>query len=113
VAALGRSWRWAHALFGVFMVGAGVVALAWPEATFIALAAVIGWFLLFQGTLDVVVSLFVRFQLWWLRLVVGLAGILIAFWPSATRGGPSSSSPCGWGQAPWPAASRRSPWPSS
>jgi uncharacterized membrane protein HdeD (DUF308 family) len=80
VAMMGRSWRWAHALVGVLLVATGILAITWPDVTFLALAAVIGWFLLFQGTLDVVVSLFLRFELWWLRLIVGLAEILIAFW---------------------------------
>jgi deazaflavin-dependent oxidoreductase (nitroreductase family) len=75
-----RSWRWAHLALGVLCVGAGVVALFWPAITFIALAAVIGWFLLFQGTFDVVGALVYRHELWWLRLIIGALEVAVAFW---------------------------------
>jgi deazaflavin-dependent oxidoreductase (nitroreductase family) len=75
-----RSWRWAHALLAVLSIGAAVVAFVWPAVTFVALAAIIGWLLLFQGTFDVITSLAYRPALWGLRLAAGIVEIAVAFW---------------------------------
>lgn len=75
-----RDWRWLHAVLGVLSIGAGFVALVWPDITFVALAAVVGWFLLFQGTMDVVGSLMYRHDFWWLRLLMGAIEIAVAIW---------------------------------
>ncbi len=80
VASTVPSWRWAHALLGVLCLGAGIIALAWPEITFLALAALIGWFLLFVGVFDIVTSLVDRQDLWWLQLIAGVVQVAVAFW---------------------------------
>jgi uncharacterized membrane protein HdeD (DUF308 family) len=80
VTALAPSWKWAHALLaGLFAVG-GVMAFAWPDSTFVVLARLISWYLLFLGTFEIVESLAVRGSLWGLRLVTGIATVAIAFW---------------------------------
>ena len=74
-------WKIAHGLLGALFVLAGVVAFFRPDDTFVALAALVGWVLLFKGILDVVVALVNRHaELWWLTLLVGIAQILLAFW---------------------------------
>lgn len=77
-----ESWKWLHVLFGVISIIAGVVALVWPGQTFLVLAAIIGWYLLFDGTVNVVVSVVSRSvnDLWWLGLILGIAEILVGFW---------------------------------
>ena len=82
VAGVTDSWRWLHALFGIIAIVAGVVALAWPGQTFVVLAAITGWFLLFDGIVNVVVSITTRSSndLWWLTLLLGIAEVLIGFW---------------------------------
>lgn len=82
IAGLVRDWRWLHVLFGIVGVGAGVVAFVWPEQTFLTLATLIAWYLLLKGTLDVVMAFLLKQEdeLWWLRLAVGIAEILIGFW---------------------------------
>lgn len=81
LAAIAPNWRWAHVLLGVLFVAGGVVAFAWPHSTFLVLARLIGWYLLFLGTFEVVESLAYRgVELWWLRLIAGIATIGIAFW---------------------------------
>jgi uncharacterized membrane protein HdeD (DUF308 family) len=81
VAAITPSWTWARVLLGVAFIIGGVVAFAWPKETFLVLADLIGWYLLFLGTFEVVESLSSRrTELWWLRLIVGAATIAIAFW---------------------------------
>jgi uncharacterized membrane protein HdeD (DUF308 family) len=86
VAAAVDSWKWLHVVFGVLFIVAGIFALVRPTAAFFSLAAIIGWYLLFKGFLDIVVSLSARMvsDLWWLGLVVGIAEILIGFWAAGS-----------------------------
>lgn len=80
-----ESWRWLHALIGVLFALVGVLSLIRPEASFLTLAALIGWFLLFKGFLDIIVSLSNRaFDLWWLGLVIGIIELLIGFWAAGS-----------------------------
>lgn len=75
-------WKWLHAvLSGLFLVG-GVATLVWPEITFVALANLIGWYLLFKGTFDVVAALSLRdrIELWGLGLAAGILQLMLAFW---------------------------------
>ncbi len=67
-------WRWAHVALAVLFVGAGVICLVWPEITFLALAAIVGWFLLLQGSLDVGLALMDRQGMWWLRFADSKSG---------------------------------------
>jgi uncharacterized membrane protein HdeD (DUF308 family) len=81
------SWRWLHVLMGIVFIIAGTFAFIRPGSTFLALAAIIGWFLIFKGFLDIVVALSNReFDLWWLGLVVGMAELLIGFWAASYPG---------------------------
>ena len=81
VASIAPNLTWAHALLGVLFLGGGVVAFAWPGETFLVLADLIGWYLLFLGTFEVVESIASRrTELWWLRLISGAATVAIAFW---------------------------------
>ncbi len=76
------SWRWLHIVFGIIAIIAGFIALAWPGQTFLVLAAIIGWYVLFAGIMDIVVSFATRDinDLWWLQLLLGIAQVLIGFW---------------------------------
>jgi uncharacterized membrane protein HdeD (DUF308 family) len=80
------SWRWLHVLLGVLFIIAGVFAFIRPESAFLTLAAIIGWYLIFKGFLDLVVSLSIRHtsDLWWLGMVVGIAELLIGFWAAGS-----------------------------
>ena len=83
-----EGWRWVHILFGIISIIAGIVALAWPGQTFLVLATLIGWFLMLDGIMNVVVSVSTRElnDLWWLGLVLGIAEILIGFWAAGYVG---------------------------
>lgn len=72
--------KWLHIALGVLFVGAGIFAIAWPAITFVALAAIIGWFLLFGGVFDIVGALIDRHDLWWLRLITGVIEIALGLW---------------------------------
>jgi uncharacterized membrane protein HdeD (DUF308 family) len=82
LAAVLESWQWLHALAGIVCIAAGVVALVWPDQTFLVLAGIIGWFLLFRGTFNIVESLLVKddVEQWWLILITGILQVAIALW---------------------------------
>ncbi len=77
-----RSWRWLHILFGIIAIVAGFVAILWPGETFLVLAAIIGWYVLFAGIFDLVTAFATKDEndMWWLQLILGIAQILIGFW---------------------------------
>jgi uncharacterized membrane protein HdeD (DUF308 family) len=85
VAAVSPGWKWLYITIGIISIIAGIVALAWPGETFLVLAAIIGWLLLFYGIVDVVVSIGTRHiqDLWWLQLIVGIAMMLLGLWAIA------------------------------
>jgi uncharacterized membrane protein HdeD (DUF308 family) len=82
VASVAESWRWLHAVFGVLSVVAGIVALVWPGETFLILAAIVGWYLMFDGMVNLATAIITRDvnDAWWLGLVLGIAQILVGFW---------------------------------
>ncbi len=88
LASMVQSWKWVHVVFGVISIIAGIVALAWPQQTFVVLAAVLAWYLLFMGIFEIVVSFMTRHDddLWWLRLVLGVVEVLVGFWAIAYIG---------------------------
>lgn len=87
MATLVDRWKWAYVLLGVVLIIVGGVALTTPQDTFWALSAVIGWFLLFKGTFDIVIALANRdAELWWLTLVLGIVEIGLAFWAAGYFG---------------------------
>jgi uncharacterized membrane protein HdeD (DUF308 family) len=82
VAFQAEGWRWLHIVFAIIAILAGIIALVWPGQTFLVLAAIIGWYILFAGIMDIVTSIAVKEEndLWWLQLVLGIAEVLIGFW---------------------------------
>jgi uncharacterized membrane protein HdeD (DUF308 family) len=74
-------WRIAHGFLGVIFVAAGIVAFFRPQGTFVALASIVAWVLLFKGTFDIVLALAMHpAHLWWVGLIVGVIELLVAFW---------------------------------
>src|SRR5205809_3649473 len=57
-AAVGRGMRWAHVLLGFLFLMGGFWAFFRPINAFWALASVLGFLLVFKGSLDLVCSLF-------------------------------------------------------
>jgi uncharacterized membrane protein HdeD (DUF308 family) len=81
VGASTTGWQIAHAILGVLFVAAGIVAFFRPQGTFVALAAIVAWVLLFKGIFDIVLALVTNpAHLWWVGLIVGIIEILVAFW---------------------------------
>lgn len=72
-------WRWLHGVLGLILLAGGIVALANPINTFLSIAALVGWVLLFKGLFDIVLALSNRdVDLWWTRLVLGMLELFLA-----------------------------------
>ena len=82
VAAVAPGWKWLYILIGVVSIFAGFLALIWPGQTFLVLAAITGWLLLFYGIIDIVFAFSTRHLegMWWLQLVSGILMVLLGFW---------------------------------
>ena len=80
-----RWWRLLHALLGLIFVATGVVAFFSPGNTFVGLAAVISFYLIFAGVWDVVSSLAMRnVPGWWIQLVSGLVELGLGYWAAGS-----------------------------
>jgi uncharacterized membrane protein HdeD (DUF308 family) len=79
-----KSWRWAHVLLGVFFFGGAIWSFISPYDAFWALASVLGFLLIFKGTLDLMASIMTKEAnpVWWLGLTAGILEILLGFWAS-------------------------------
>jgi uncharacterized membrane protein HdeD (DUF308 family) len=87
IAGATRGWKIGHALLGVAFVVIGVIAFIHPGNTFAALAAVLSFYFIFKGTVDIAVALSSRDQdLWWLTLALGIVQILLGFWAAGDFG---------------------------
>jgi uncharacterized membrane protein HdeD (DUF308 family) len=75
-------WKWLRVVFGITFLITGLMALAAPFQTFGILAVLIGWYLLFKGMLDIVLSVAGRgaLPLWGLLLASGIAEAVIGVW---------------------------------
>src|SRR5712692_187341 len=75
-----------HAVGGVLAIGAGVVAVSWPDVTLFTLTLIIGFSLIVWGILDIASAFAVYgYRHWWLYLIRGVA--------AATLGGHRAGPP--------------------
>ena len=76
------NWLWA--LFSVFFLGAGIVALVNPETTTAGLADMLGFLFLLLGVWWLVEAFEQRAvnDLWWLTLVSAIILLILSFWAS-------------------------------
>jgi uncharacterized membrane protein HdeD (DUF308 family) len=81
-------WKLLNALLAVAFIAAGVVAFIHPGDTFLALAAVFSFFLVFAGTFDIIVSISARHEIevWWLQLIGGIIELALGFWAAGYYG---------------------------
>lgn len=81
-------WKLLNAVLAVAYIAAGVVSFFRPGGTFVALAAVMSFFLVFAGTSDIIQSLAARKEMeaWWLQLVSGVIELLLGFWAAGYWG---------------------------
>jgi uncharacterized membrane protein HdeD (DUF308 family) len=81
-------WKVVRGVLGVLFALVGVVALAYPDRTFVEVAAIFSFFLLLKGGFDIMSALLLRREadLWWIALIVGVVEILLAFWAAGNFG---------------------------
>ena len=80
--------RFGHALLALAFFVIGIVAFVHPGNTFAALAAVMSFYFVLKGMLDVGLAVALRHEIstWWLQLLIGIAEILIGFWAAGDFG---------------------------
>ncbi len=88
VGASSTGWKIFHVLFGLVFVVVGIVAFFKPGGTFEALAAVMSFFLVFAGVLNIVLAIATKDEIpvWWLTLVIGIVEVLLGFWAAGYWG---------------------------
>jgi uncharacterized membrane protein HdeD (DUF308 family) len=81
-------WKLLYAILAVVFIVAGIVAFIHPGNTFLALAAVFSFFLIFAGTFDIVIAISTRHEIevWWLQLIGGIIELALGFWAAGYYG---------------------------
>jgi uncharacterized membrane protein HdeD (DUF308 family) len=82
---------WSKLLYGILAVvfiATGIVSFIHPGDTFLALAAVMSFFLIFAGTFDIIAAISARreIEVWWLQLVGGIIELALGFWAAGYYG---------------------------
>lgn len=81
-------WKVVRVILGVLFVVIGIVALAYPDRTFVEVAAIFSFFLVLKGAFDAMYGLMSRDEVeyWWVNLIVGTVEILLGFWAAGNFG---------------------------
>jgi uncharacterized membrane protein HdeD (DUF308 family) len=81
-------WKLLYGFLAVVFIAAGVVSFIHPGDTFVALAAIISFFLVFAGTFDIITAISARHEIevWWLQLVGGIIEVALGFWAAGYYG---------------------------
>jgi uncharacterized membrane protein HdeD (DUF308 family) len=81
-------WRLLNGVLAAAFLIAGITAFVHPGDTFLALAAIFSFFLLFAGTFDIIQSIAARNEVgaWWLQLIGGIILVVLAFWAAGYYG---------------------------
>jgi uncharacterized membrane protein HdeD (DUF308 family) len=77
-----------YAVLAIVFIVAGVTAFIHPGNTFVALAAVFSFFLVFAGTFDIIIAISTRHEIevWWLQLIGGIIELALGFWAAGYYG---------------------------
>jgi uncharacterized membrane protein HdeD (DUF308 family) len=80
-------WTIWHILLALAFLVIGIVSFVHPGGTFRALAAVISVYFVIKGFFDVVIGISQHGEeLWWLRMLIGFAELVIGFWAAGDFG---------------------------
>src|SRR5256885_13034756 len=81
-------WKLLYGVLAVVFIGTGIVSFIHPGDTFLALAAVISFFLVFAGTFDIITAISARHEVevWWLQLIGGIIELALGFWAAGYYG---------------------------
>jgi uncharacterized membrane protein HdeD (DUF308 family) len=81
-------WKLLSAALAFVFIVSGIVAFIHPGDTFLALAAVFSFFLIFSGTFDIITAISARHEIevWWLQLIGGIIELVLGFWAAGYYG---------------------------
>lgn len=84
----GGWWKLLNAVLAVVFIVTGIVAFIHPGDTFVALAGVFSFFLIFAGTFDIIQAISMRHEIevWWLTLIGGIIELALGFWAAGYYG---------------------------
>jgi uncharacterized membrane protein HdeD (DUF308 family) len=79
-------WRIVHYILAALFFVTSIVSFAHPGDTFVALAALVSFFLVFRGSFDLIMALSLSRDMpgWWLLAITGIAELLIGFWAAGS-----------------------------
>lgn len=82
VGAAMEGWKWMWFLFGAILVVGGIVALVYPERTFLIVANILGFMFALTGVFWMIQAFVMRGydNLWWVTLITGILMIVLGFW---------------------------------
>jgi uncharacterized membrane protein HdeD (DUF308 family) len=81
-------WKLLNGILAVVFIATGIVSFIHPGNTFLALAAVMSFFLIFAGAFDIITAISARHEIevWWLTLIGGIIELLLGFWAAGYYG---------------------------
>jgi len=81
-------WKVLNILLAIVFIAAGIMSFIHPGDTFLALAAVFSFFLVFAGTFDIISSIAARheIEIWWVQLIGGIIELALGFWAAGYYG---------------------------
>lgn len=80
-----QGWRVVHWLLAALFTVVAALAFMQPGETFISLAAVMSFYFVFRGVLDIAKAISASSMPgWWVLLLAGLAELVIGFWAAAS-----------------------------
>jgi uncharacterized membrane protein HdeD (DUF308 family) len=81
-------WKLLNGILAVVFFATGIISFIHPGDTFLALAAVMSFFLIFAGTFDIIESISARREIgvWWLQLIGGILELALGFWAAGYYG---------------------------
>jgi len=81
-------WKLLYAVLAVVFIATGIISFIHPGDTFLALAAVISFFLVFAGTFDIITAFSTRHEVdvWWVQLISGIIELALGFWAAGYYG---------------------------
>jgi uncharacterized membrane protein HdeD (DUF308 family) len=81
-------WKLLNGVLALAFIVAGIVAFVHPGNTFVALAAVFSFVLVFAGMFDIIMSIASRHEVdvWWLQLIGGIIELALGFWAAGYYG---------------------------
>jgi uncharacterized membrane protein HdeD (DUF308 family) len=81
-------WKLLNGVLAVIFIATGIVSFIHPGNTFVALAAVVSFFLVFAGIFDIITAFSIRHETdgWWLTLIAGIIELALGFWAAGYYG---------------------------